>query len=161
MQVDTRRLTWGEPADEMTIQNDITRRWASAAQPGATEKALSEFERRYSVQLPEDFRDYLRRANGTGDDMDDLGFQFWSLDRIKPVEVEIDQHKPDRDLYPGCFVFADYLLWCWAYAIQFAGDPAEIGRIFIVRVDGTRPPPIAASFTGFAEAYLADSPTIY
>jgi len=33
--------------------------------PGVDEATLADFEHRYSVSLPQDFRDFLRLANGT------------------------------------------------------------------------------------------------
>ncbi len=121
------------------------------------------FERRYSVRLPEDLRSFLELVDGS-DQMDDEGFRFWPLAEIRLVEEELgafDPDDPDRFSYPGCFVFADYLIWCWAYAIQLIGDPEDVGRVFVLSGDDKRLPPVASSFTEFSERYLRQPEALY
>lgn len=122
--------------------------------PGVGEDALVEFERRHSLRLPDDFRDYFLLANGTGQASDDNFIRFWPLNEVVPVEVELADYAPDKDLYPGAFVFADYSICAWLWAIQLDGDPGDVGRVFLLEVDGRRNPPIVQSFTEWVRCFL-------
>lgn len=123
---------------------------------GAAEDTLTEFERRYAVRLPQDFRSYLLLANG-GDTNDESFVRFWPLEEIVPVEVVLADYEPDRGLYPGAFVFADYAINAWMWAIQLDGDPCDVGRVFLLEVDGRRKSPIVLSFTEWVRCFLINS----
>jgi hypothetical protein len=58
------------------------------------------------------------------------------------------------------YVFADYLDWCWAYAILPSKMPADESPVFVLG-KAELPIKVANSFLEFVELYLADSPTIY
>ena len=123
---------------------------------GVAEDALVEFERRYAVSLPKDFRSYFLLANG-GETNDESFVRFWPLEEVVPVEVELADYAPDRDLYPGAFVFADFAINAWLWAIQLGGDPGDVGRVFLLEVDGRRKPPIVQSFTEWVRCFLVNS----
>lgn len=141
----------------MAIGEDIVRQWRLdhvAAAPGASDADVQAFERSRGVRLPEDFRQYLQLADGTGGQMDGDQYRFWSLQEIRPVAEVLEHHQPDSRLFEGCFVFADYSISAWLYAIQLIGDPSEVGRVYRVPVDGTRGDPLAQTFSEFGRLYL-------
>ncbi|MCB9886837.1 MAG: SMI1/KNR4 family protein [Planctomycetes bacterium] len=141
----------------MTIGDDILKQWRRdhvIAAPGASDEEVLAFERVHGVRLPDDFRHYLQLANGTSGQMDGDMFCFRSLHEVKPVFEELGHHQPDSQLFEGCFVFADYSISAWLYAIQLIGDDAEVGRVFLVPVNGTRGTPLARTFTEFGRLYL-------
>lgn len=136
---------------------------------GNPEQRISEFEHRYHMNLPPDFRGYFLQVDGMSrhwpSAQDTEGYAFWSLDRVKSVPEEAVKHNSGQEWssFPGAeslFVFADYLDWSWAYAIRLLTDPLESGRIFIIGKQET-PIEIADSFSDFVELYLVDSPVLY
>ncbi len=147
----------------MNLVDDIVDRWRQrgvAMLPGVSDSGVVAFERRYAVAMPADFRGYLQRANGTGHDTDDDLFRFWPIEEIKPVEIEL-AGSSDSNLFPGCFVFADYGINMWLYAIQLQGDSSAVGRVYLVEVNGRRGAPIAASFSDWVALYLSSPEEIF
>ncbi|MBR1591645.1 MAG: SMI1/KNR4 family protein [Ruminococcus sp.] len=83
-------------------------------EPPASEKEISDFEKKYSIKLPEDYRNWLLLSNGGFFD----GMQFYDLDMIaghingknvvgmKPEEYE-GEHYVYLAALTGCF---DYLM---------------------------------------------------
>jgi hypothetical protein len=136
---------------------------------GNSEQQMREFEHRYHVNLPPDFRDYFLRVDGMNphwpNAQDTEGYTFWSLDRVKSIPEEAVKHNSGQEWgsFSGAeslFVFADYLDWSWAYAIRLLRDPFESGRIFMIGKQET-PIKIADLFSDFVELYLVDSPVLY
>ena len=121
---------------------------------GATPEALAEFEGRFQVKLPDDFRAYLSTVNGMGrHDWDGDTTSWWGLDRIRPIGehyAHVSSH-PDsqRD-----FVICDFLMDCLWYAIRLRGEAPELGEILIWADE--RPLVVARSFAEFLETYLAN-----
>jgi hypothetical protein len=139
------------------IAQEIADKWVAqglSKRPGASAEQIAEFEQRYSVLLPSDFRAYLQLVDGMNEAMDDESFRFWPLAEIQPVDQVLEPIHTDRYWYPGCFIFADYLTWCWAYAIRLAGASSEVGNIFHCVRRRHSPAPIAGSFSEFAERYI-------
>jgi len=61
----------------------------------------------------------------------------------------------------GYFIFADYCLWCWGYAIRLTSNSEDANPIFVT---GSRPGLgwiVASSFTEFLELYLTDRAELY
>jgi len=87
--------------------------------------AIQNFEQKYSVKLPQVFKEYFIFFNGTGDgNFGDEGFSFFSLDEFRPVQ----QLKWHEDFpYSNCFVFSEYLLWINAYAVKLDEYGNELG----------------------------------
>ena len=132
---------------------------------GADPDSLQEFERKNTTRLPDDFRNYLLAIDGMKpyipNDCDKEGFSFWSIQRIKSIR----QEKPDT-IWPAglpapsqCFIFADYLQWSWAYAIDLSTAAKNNGAIFSVGV--LKPNKISDSFSEFIKLYLEDSNLLY
>ena len=131
-------------------------------QPPVSLEEIDQFESENNLVFPTDFRQYLLTANGTGDDCDDEMFRFWSLSEIKSVEDELAGYKspdfPYEFTHPNCYVFADYMIWSWAYAIQLSDSPDQPGPVFRV-TNGAESEGelISPSFRGFMRQYLVDS----
>lgn len=99
-------------------------------------------------------RNYFQVADGNSDMGSDC-FQFWPLREMKLVSEELtDPIHTDRHDYRQCFIFADYLLWCWAYAIQLSGDPNADGPVYLI--GGTKKVIVAATFLEFMRKYAAN-----
>ncbi|MDF0546481.1 SMI1/KNR4 family protein [Sphingobium sp. H39-3-25] len=121
-------------------------------------------ERRYSLTLPEDFRSYLLHAAPTTIWMDDIGTQWWSAPEIKSLPDECPDGSPgntnpdieqERD---QCLVFADYLIWCYAWAICCSDGPNR-GKIALI--GGSPDMFVADSFRDFLRLELVDAIEIH
>lgn len=122
----------------------------------ASQDEIDAFEKKYAVKLSMILRHYFLAFNGTGEaNFGDNGFSFFSLDEFKLVREKImSKTEPDKDAYPNCYVFSDFLCWCWGYAVQL-NDKGIDGLVF--QVSGTPPRLISTSFKAFIEDYLNDS----
>ncbi len=129
---------------------------------GASESELQEFESREGVLIPNEFRAYLQAVNGmvqmAPHDCDKNLFAFWQLGRIKPVRVECPQYAID-EATGNFFVFADYIVWSWAYALEMCPEPREAGKVILI--GGLRPQAVSRSFTEFVELYVQDAAALY
>ena len=126
---------------------------------GVRGEALSAFERRYSVALPPAMRNYFQIADGNSD-MDKDFFTFWPLREMKLVSEELaDPIHTDALDYPTCFIFADYLLWCFAYAIRLTADAEADGPVYLV--GGGPPVVVADTFLEFMQKYAADPDSLW
>jgi hypothetical protein len=131
------------------------------AQP-ADEAQVKEFERRYDLDMIPEFRAYLMTVNGMlqsgSDDCDSHLFAFWQLDRIRPVVEECPelQLSPEEGRY---FVFADYMIWSWAYAIDLMAPSATAGNVILV--GGLRQQRVSSTFSEFVRLYVEDSRELY
>jgi len=125
--------------------------------PGVQPSAILAFETRYSVPLPADMREYFLTIDGMEDELDPGTNRFWPLHMVKPVEDELTERHKDRLAYPGCFVFVDHCVWCFAWAVRLDRDPSPVsGTVFQVTASEVPGRPIAPSFTAFVEMYLSD-----
>lgn len=124
---------------------------------GLEESQIAQLEARYEIRLPEEFREYLRHVCPKNDYcMDGNGTDWWAFDRIKSVTDEYEHAIADpviADLASTSLFFADYYLWCMAWAIVCA--PGEhFGRVFVI---GTAPDKfVADSFGEFVDKYMQD-----
>lgn len=133
---------------------------------GNDEQALIEFEGKNFLRLPPDMRQYLAASNGMpslpGSDVDSNGFRFWPLEQIRPLPAvcsEAGVPVPDVKDPDRYFVFADYLDWSWAYAIDLGGGGAGSQRI--IHVGTLEPKTVADSFTEFVDLYVQDARGLY
>ncbi len=138
----------------------LTQRWKEARltiRPGVRAERLGQFKQRSGVQLGPGIREYFKAVNGMAlDEMDpDCHMRFWPLQEVKPVQEEFDA--PWVAQYTGSYLFADYLLWSHAYAI----DLTPAGQEAIVMVGGKTPRPVAPSFTDFVWMYLDNSEQLF
>lgn len=107
--------------------------------------------------LPADVLSFYRLADGSGtNDMDNALIRFWPLGEVRPVHEALNElDGPERWAYPGCFVFADYLIDSWLYAIRLTADPAQPAPVFRVLAGDPPAEPMAASFAEFIAHYAA------
>src|SRR5690349_651358 len=118
----------------MDLLHKIKQKWENEGlivPRGVEAQELDAFERHYSVALPPAMKEYLQVANGNGT-IDNDFITFWPLSDVKLVSEELHPDHSDRFDYPNCFVFADYCIWCWAYAIQLTSDPHDNGPVYLV-----------------------------
>jgi hypothetical protein len=121
----------------------------------ASVEEIAAFERLHSVSLPADFRDYLLRFNGTQGDGDSRMLTFWQLDKLVPMLPE-RAALPEADRY---FVFADYMISSWEYAIYFGDTPTLKNQVVLYEYPAQ--PVVAQTFSGFLELYLQNPDIVY
>src|SRR5260370_42386309 len=114
----------------------LTKFWSSqgvSIAGGATEEEIQRFESKYQVQICREFRTYLSVANGIleTDNCDSNMFAFWSLSRLKPVREECPELEGAKG-HEDYFVFADYMIWSWAYAINLDCTLANAGEVVLL-----------------------------
>ena len=122
----------------------------------ASEAELLAWEQRYGVRLPSDLRAYFRELNGTARhqqfdrEWDEDMIRFYPLEDFRPLGEETpDTAVPNATDF---FVFADYSIWAWGYAIRLM--PAEAaGEVHVVYDSETVR--VASSFSEFVRGYLA------
>ena len=156
-----------EPAEEPNLSFEpwskivgYWRRSGIVIRPGVSLAEVEAFQLKYSVAVPADLLAYLLTVDGSSDgDMDDDLFRFWPLSEVVPVHEELDERGgvvySDRFCYPNCFVFADYLVNSWLYAVKLTTDPSQPAPVY--RVTASRDPgeQMSASFREFMESYAA------
>jgi hypothetical protein len=127
------------------------------ARPGVHPPAIQTFEAKYDVTLPTDMREYFLTIDGMEDELDSGLNRFWPLHMVKPVEDELTEIHEARMAFPGCFVFVDHCIWCFAWAVRLGREPSPVsGPVFQVTGSEIHGRQIAPSFTAFVEMYLAD-----
>jgi hypothetical protein len=147
--------------------DSLLRKWrgegVAVGRPNSPDE-IRRFEETHRVQIPEDFRNYLLAANGTGDS-DSNGYWFWPLEQIRSALDDLKTHRcyTNAVLNPQLaqfFIFADYLQWSWAFAFRFSEGEAPTSEVF--RVDGNHLVlRVAGSFGEFVGLYLSDSRELY
>lgn len=126
------------------------------------DKRVARLEERYFILIPDDFRRYLLNVAPLADVVDDEMTTWWSLDRVTSLpdglaEVSILPPKPsgnpdiaaEEDAY---LLFADYMIWCWGWAVCCSNGPNR-GRVAMI---GDREGFVADSFDEFVRRYLLD-----
>ncbi len=105
--------------------------------------------------MPADVRAYFENMDGQGEDMGSNLFRFWPLSEVKPVSEELSDIHSDRFDFPGCFVFADYFIWSWGYAVEMGSSSHTGGAVYCIAGKGHNRK-IASSFAEFIRAYMTD-----
>lgn len=128
---------------------------------GVTSESIKAFEEKYQVALPVDFAEYLKAVDGTGiNESDENILSFLALAEMSPVHEKLDDSGgvvyPDRFAYPNCFVFADYMMSCWFYAVQITPDSSTLGPVYRVTASEVPGQMEAASFREFMARYARD-----
>jgi hypothetical protein len=124
---------------------------------GMGEPAVAELEHKYGLRLPTDFRDYLLHASPAhrSEQLDGYGTDWWAVSRIKTIPEEYDHPVAnpvvagEADVY---LFFADFAIWCWAWAIN-CGTGANRGRVVCI---GGTDDFVADSFAEFVDAHVVD-----
>ena len=134
----------------------------------ASETELARFAQQYRVQLPADLVRYFAFVNGTGGEYDEPFFRFYSLAEVQSVAGRFhDYHGVPKysDLlhtwpeHGHFYVFADYMIHLFAYAIRLDRLLAATNPVFVLC--GGMYQPIAESFTAFLALYKRDSAVLY
>jgi hypothetical protein len=133
--------------------------------PAHDEDGITALEACYGIRLPPEFRTYLSIAAPREQFMDKETLTSWSMRDIKSLADECARWEPGwggdavEAEQHGYLVFADYLIWCSAWAICCV-EGAHYGRIAVIR--GT-PPKIcvADDLSAFIGMALHDDPRIH
>ncbi len=131
-------------------------RTPSTFRAGNTEAAVAALEFKYQITIPTDFRDYLLHGMPLGENWDSWGTNWWWLDRIRSVREEFPDQAPHASvahLADKTLFFADWLIWCGAWAIVCSDGP-ERGKI--VCQWSEKPAIVADNFGDFVERYIVD-----
>lgn len=133
--------------------------------PGVSMAEVESFQLKYGVAVPADLLEYLLAVDGSSDgEMDNDLFRFWPLSEVVPVHVELDERGgvvySDRFAYPECFVFADYLVNSWLYAVKLTADPGQPAPVYRVTASKDPGEQMSASFREFMESYAASPSSI-
>jgi hypothetical protein len=118
-----------------------------------TRNEVDDFERRFAVSLPHDLREYFLRLNGTAGGQfemaDDELIAFWRLDQVATLAAECTVGFAEANDW---FVFADYSIWCHAYAVRLSSDRRAGAPVAICHNPLTYQ--VAPSMAQFIDAYL-------
>jgi SMI1/KNR4 family protein SUKH-1 len=151
------------PGDDQTRPFQKLRRYwvttgadVQTTTPGESEIAL--LEQRYDVQLPRDFRDYLLYSCPLSENnMDGELTCWWPLNRIKNIPNEYVHEIKNASVSGNAskyLFFADYCIWCWAWAIA-CGDDENRGKVVVI--NGVSDRIVADSFGQFVDRYINDA----
>jgi len=138
----------------------LQRHWANSDATISTvelsEEAVGRLEARYRIRFPDDFRDYLHHSCPKDDFCVDGMTAWWPFERLKNIPEEYDVLSITdaiiaKDAAKHVF-FADYSIWCWAWAINCSNDENR-GRVAVVSGNDRF---VANSFAEFVDRYIED-----
>jgi len=123
---------------------------------GISNHRILELEQRYKLVLPDDFRDYLSLSCPIEQGWDCETTSWWNFERIKniPEEFQGDLEPFIADGGSKYLIFADYSIWCWAWAISCAADETY-GKVAMIAGRGYDRL-VADSFLDFVQKYISD-----
>lgn len=118
------------------------------------------FETATGLKLPEDLKAYFNSVNVTPEAYDKDMFFFYSFSEFISVETKLKPWNgiPDYsnivntlENHAQCFVFADYMIQLFTYAIRLNSNNSSVNEIYIIC--GDKHKVIATSFSGFMKLY--------
>jgi hypothetical protein len=119
------------------------------------EHEIAALEAKYNVRMPAEFREYLLTCCPSSDQrMDNNLTDWWCLPRIKNIPPEYKYNLKNSDAESASdkyLFFADYCIWCSAWAIDCSSG-ANRGRI--ISVDGVHDRFVADSFSEFVDKFI-------
>jgi hypothetical protein len=138
--------------------------WMYTGQTGTpapnAQQAVQQLKQRYRLSLPADFEDYLLHTAPGKSLWDNGDINWWPPQEIISLP-EGYEHRLSSDAIAGeadgYLLFADYLIWCWGWAVCCSGGPNH-GKVALIGGDPDRI--IADSFSEFVERYLHDSDSV-
>ena len=150
------RFTEEQLADPLTALAKWIRADGEARPTRYAQACIDALESRYDIRIPEDFRRYLLEVAPRDEFTDNEMTAWWAAGRIRnlPDEYEHGSNNPAIAAEEGAYLFfADYLIWCWAWAVCCSDGPNR-GRVAFIggRPDGF----VADSFSEFVERYLRE-----
>ena len=123
---------------------------------GASAAEIDAFERDWGVRLPPEVRMYFATLNGMRDDAwDDEFIAFWNLARVRSVRAELEHQEEMPPDAAEWFCFADFSVWCNAYAVRLTPD-CSAGAPVVAVYSGEDLIPVAGSFADFFKRYLSN-----
>lgn len=116
---------------------------------------MATLEAKYGIRLTDDFREYLLQSCPKDDTATDNNIiDWWQLTRIKTIAEEYEHPIRNPIVVTAerkYLFFADYCIWCWAWAIG-CGDDDNRGRIVVI--NGISDHFVADSFAQFVDRYV-------
>lgn len=133
--------------------------WGRPFVAGVPDDVLDAFEVRNAIRLPCDFRQYLRFTMPSGNDWDAEGTKWWALEDLKSARQECAGWEGGSGLDGDdkIIVFADYLIWCWAWAIDCSENQS---RGNVIMLTGGENPCVAPTFDDFLDRYVQDPQSV-
>lgn len=133
--------------------------WGDDATSGATGADVDALEARYGIRVPGDFRAYLIATMPKGNEWDSEGTNWWPLADLKSARDECAGWEGGTGLQDDdkVIVFADYLIWCFAWAIDCSEG---INRGKVIVLTGTTNPRVAENFDDFLDRYVRDPSSV-
>ena len=126
----------------------------------ASDEHLTEFERRWNVELPADMRSFYQTMDGTSKDsaITDELFCIWPLSEVMPIpDLLPEPHYADYRNIAGAsqiLCFSDYMIDSDVFAIRTFDDNAVISVCTGHRT-------VASSFTNFISRFLFDRYSLF
>ena len=170
------RNGWKAYASDATMQrmasaplwaSETLLRWWDADATGIRTRHVSaveiaQLERRYAIELPAPFLGYLTHACPTGEQsLDNELTDWWGFERICSVAdgYEHELGASIAQYRDKLVLFADYSLWCWAWAINC--EPGkDHGKVAVIAGrDHDRF--VADSFDSFVAKYIEDDGSVF
>lgn len=139
--------------------------WWGATSAGIEVRSVSaaeieEFERRCGLTLPVSFQAYLRVASPVEEaSWDNELTNWWPFGDLCSV-AEGYEHELAHGIAnyrEKLLLFADWSIWCWAWALNCAAGP-DHGKVAVI--GGENDHFVAESFDDFIERYIKDDPSI-
>jgi hypothetical protein len=119
------------------------------------ETSVTSLEGRYAIQIPPDFREYLLQSCPANENASTISRFGGHLLESKQSQTSVNMRsriRPYQRTHKYLF-FADYSIWCWAWAIA-CGEDDNRGRIVVI--SGTSDRFVADSFAEFVDRYIED-----
>lgn len=126
------------------------------------------FQEKNKLKIPLDMIHYFETVNGTNDLYDESFFKFYSLKYFERIDKKfhdwegIPNYKDILNSFPDYkkfFVFADYQLHLFSYAIHLNENTSSINQIYVIC--GNEFKIVAQSFTEFLELYLKKTTELF
>ncbi|MDG2534321.1 SMI1/KNR4 family protein [Sphingomonas sp. HITSZ_GF] len=136
--------------------------WGQPPVASPPEPEIRALEVRYALRLPDDFRAYLMATMPQGNEWDDEGTRWFPLADIKSLGDETTSWETKSTLdNDKLLVFADFLMWCYAWAVD-CSDTENRGKVALIAGSDRHPDHyVADSFDDFLARYLRDDHSLH